>query len=253
MKKFVIAIVILLIGSFYAVSLEADAATKTVMYVNAKSDIVLRTKPAQNADRLGTIKNRAQLTVLSSSNGWSYVQVGKNKGYVYTSALSKKNPEMAIAPTTVTKGLTPVNGLILTYSPSFSQVKKETFYVKKDGEYTYLFNKKSPLYPDLSNYTYIEDKYGLMMGVSSSSFIFMDISYPLKQGTYTNDASFNEKLLVESTTKTIKVKAGSFRNVVILRYADGYREYLAKGIGVIKSTDDKGKILMELTSVKTGK
>lgn len=253
MKKFVIAIVILLIGSFYAVSLEADAATKTVMYVNAKSDIVLRTKPAQNADRLGTIKNHAQLTVLSSSNGWSYVQAGKNKGYVYTSALSKKNPKVAIAPTTVTKGLTPVNGLILTYSPSFSQVKKETFHVKRDGKYTYLFKKRSPIYTDLADYTYVEDKDRLMMGESSSSFAFMDLPYPLKQGAYTIDTASDEKVLVESTTKTIKVKAGSFRNVVILRYTDGYRIYFAKGIGVIKSTDDKGKILMELTSVKTGK
>lgn len=253
MKKAVLAILIILVGSLFVASSEADAATKKVMYVNAKSDIVLRAKSAQNAERLGTIKNHAQLTVLSSSKGWSYVQIGKNKGYVYSSALSKKNPKVAIAPTTVTKGLTPVNGLILTYSPSFNQVKKETFHVKEDGKYTYLFKKRSPLYTDLADYTYVEDKYRLMMGELSSSFAFMDLPYPLKQGTYTIEAVSDERVLVESTTKTIKVKAGSFRNVVILRYTDGYRIYFAKGIGIIKSTDDKGKILMELTSLKTGK
>ena len=128
------------------------------------------------------------------------------------------------------KGLTPINGLILTYEPSFISNEKETFYVEKEDEFTYLYNKKSHLYPDLSNYTYIEDNEGLMMGVSSSDFIFVNVPYPLKQGTHTTqlDYPINQKVLVESTTKTITVKAGSFRNVVILRYSNGSESTLRK-------------------------
>ncbi len=243
---------LLLLGIFCTVpSQTASAAQTTEMHVNAKGDIFLRASPAQHADKLGTVKNYSSVTVLSSSNGWSYIQAGKSKGYVYTSALSKKNA----APATVTKGLTPVNGLILTYSPSFLEDKREKFYVEKEDEYTFLYNKKSPVYPELSSFTYIEDQYGLIMGVSSSDFLFVHVPYPLTQGTYTTQMGFTEeeRVLVESTTKTIKVKAGSFRNVVILRYSDGSREYLAKGIGIIKSTAGNGKIITELVSVKAGK
>lgn len=156
----------------------------------------------------------------------------------------------------VTGGLAPKEGLILTYAPSFLENKKETFVVEKEEEYTYLYNKKSPLYPELSNFTYIETDKGLLMGVSSSDFIFVNVPYPLKQGTYTTDTSLlfeDQKVLVESTTKTITVKAGTFQNVVILRFPDGSRAYFAKGIGIIKATDQNGKIFTELVSVKEGK
>ena len=94
------------------------------------------------------------------------------------------------------------------------------------------------------------------MGVSSSDFIFVNVPYPLKQGAYTVDSSMmfeDQKVLIESTTKTITVKAGTFKNVVILRYPDRSREYFAKGIGILKSTDKNGKIFTELVSVKEGK
>ena len=245
---------VLILGCSYAFPLHTTVEATTEMYVNAKNDILLRVEPNKNAKKIGTIKNHSKITVLSSSNGWSYVQAGKSKGYVYTSALSKKNPKTAL--TTVTGGLTPKEGLILTYEPSFLEKKKETFYVEKEDEYTYLYNKKSHLYPHLSNFTYIEDGKRLLMGVSSSDFIFVNVPYPLKQGAYTLDSSMmfeEQKVLIESTTKTITVKAGTFKNVVILRYPGGSRVYFAKGIGILKGTDKNGKIFTELVSVKEGK
>ena len=223
------------------------------MYVNAKSDIHLRETADPNAAKIGTLKNHSKVTVLSSSNGFSYVSSGKDKGYVYTSALSNKI--IKPAPTVVTRGLAPVDGLTLTYYPSFLENKRETFHVEKDEGFTYLYNKKSPLYPDLSNFTYIENEYGMMMGVSSSDFIFINSPYPLEQGTYFTQSDYydDESVFVESTTKTITVKAGTYRNVVILRFSDGSREYLAKGIGIIKSTNGNGDVITELESVKVGK
>ena len=245
---------VLILGCSYAFPLHTTVEATTEMYVNAKNDIILRVEPKQNAKKIGTIQNHSKVTVLSSSNGWSYVQAGKSKGYVYTSALSKKNPKAAL--TTVTGGLAPKDGLILTYDPSFLEKKKETFNVEKEDEYTFLYNKKSLLYPHLSNFTYIEDGKRLLMGVSSSDFIFVNVPYPLKQGAYTVDSSImyeEQKVLVESTTKTVTVKAGTFKNVVILRYPSGSRVYFAKGIGLLKIADKNGKIFTELVSVKEGK
>ena len=92
------------------------------------------------------------------------------------------------------------------------------------------------------------------MGVSSSDFIFINSPYPLEQGTYFTQSDYydDESVFVESTTKTITVKAGTFRNVVILRFWDGSREYLAKGIGIIKSTNGNGDVITELESIKVG-
>ncbi|PID01790.1 hypothetical protein CSV67_11990 [Sporosarcina sp. P2] len=254
MKKLIFAFMLAVLSFSIALPTGTNAAAKTTtMYVHAKNDIVLRTKPSQNADRMGTIKNHSKLTVFSSSNGWSHVQAGKSKGFVYTSALSKKNPNAA--PTTVNGGLSPAGGLTLTYEPSFMVNTKETFITRRDGETTYLFNKnkKSPF--SYAEFVYHEDKNRLLMGVAESDFIFVDAVLPLRQGTSFTEYHFeqNYKVLVESTTKTIKVKAGSFRNVVILRYPNGSREYLAKGIGIIKSTDINGKVYTELTAVKQKK
>ena len=245
---------VLMLGYAYAFPLQSTQAAATNMYVNAKADIILRAEPKQNAVKIRTIKNHAKVTVLSSSNGWSYVQAGKDKGYVYTSALTKKKPKAAAS--TVTGGLAPRDGLILTYEPSFSEQKRETFYVETEDEYTYLYNKKSPLYPDLSNFTYIEDGKRLLMGVSSSDFIFINVPYPLKEGGTITDSSMmfeEQKVLVESTSKTVTVKAGSFTNTVILRYPNGSRAYFAKGVGIIKSTDKNGKVITELISMEGGK
>lgn len=254
LKKIVLVILLLFGFTFVYAEDAVTAAGTTEMYVNAKNDIILRAEPKQNAEQLGTIKNHSKVTVLSSSNGWSYIKSGKLEGYVYSVALTTKNPKATNG--TVTGGLVPSEGLILTYNPSFLDDAKESFIVKKDGEYTHLYNPKSSLYPDLPNYTYIETKDRLLIGVASSDFIFINVPLPLKQGSHVKQPiMYHEELdvLVESTTKTIKVKAGTFKNVVILKYADGSREYLARGIGIIKSTTGDGKIITELVSVKQSK
>ncbi|SOC19575.1 SH3 domain-containing protein [Ureibacillus xyleni] len=255
MRKVAFVLLLLVFGISFAFSEDTTkAAGSTEMYVNAKSDIILRAEPKQNAEQLGTIKNHSKVRVFSSSKGWSYIKSGKLEGYVYTAALTNKNPKATNG--TVTGGLSPADGLILTYQPSILEDKKETFIVSKVGKYTELYNPKSPLYPDVPNFVYLEKNDEFVVGVAQSDFIFIDIPLPLKQGHYVKDYSgFDEVIdvLVESTTKTIKVKAGTFKNVVILRYPNGSREYLAKGIGIIKSTNKDGKVITELVSVKKSK
>lgn len=228
------------------------ATDKTTMYVNAKNDIILRAKPAKDAKRLGTIKNYSKVTVLSSSNDWSYVDTGKTKGYVYTSALISNNPKDVW--TSVTGGLLPEDGLKLTYNPSIESDEKETFIVRKDEDWTYLTNVDTP---KIDRYVYSEDKERFIMAVANSDVFFFTYDLPLKQGDYTKDRYYEMMLypkyrnvFVESTTKIVKVKAGTFKNVVILRYPTGERIYFARGIGLVKITDKNGKITTELVTVK---
>ncbi|SOC15144.1 SH3 domain-containing protein [Ureibacillus xyleni] len=252
MKKAIIIFALIFSTTF--VFSETEAATTTTMYVNAKSDIILRAQPKQNAEKIGTVKNHSKVTVLSSSKGFSYIQSGDKKGYVYSSALTKKNPKA----TPVTGALTPKEGLRLTYSPLFGTNEKYTFEVKKDADITYINDVAN----EYHYYMYYEAVYenrklfGLAMG--ESDWVVFILGIPFKQGSYTefpysespiSDTVF-KKALVESTTKTIKVKAGTFKNVVIIRYDNGSRIYFAKGIGVIKETDGNGNITTELVSVK---
>lgn len=53
---------------------------------------------------------------------------------------------------------------------------------------------------------------------------------------------------VESTTATVKVKAGTFNNVTIIRSGDA-RFYYVKNVGVIKITYDN-TVFVELASIQ---
>ncbi|WP_301108426.1 hypothetical protein [Sporosarcina sp.] len=161
----------------------------------------------------------------------------------------------ATASASVNSGLSPDDGLILTYSPSFSEPSKETFHVKKEDTFTYLYNKKSQHFPELSNVVYIEDEFGLSASLGYSDFVFVSAPNSLKQGTtfIQSDHYDDYKVLVENTAKTIKVKAGTFNNTVILKYPDSSRVYLAKGVGIIKTTNAAGKVTTELAAVKAAK
>lgn len=163
-------------------------------------------------------------------------------------ALSAKKPQAAS--TTITGGLAPIGSMVLTYSPSFLENQQESFVVEKEGNSTYLSNPESPIYPELSNFTYIEDDTELMVGVSNSDFIFLSVSYPLEEGKYTKDKIEEQDVFVESTTATAEVKAGTFDHVAVFRYPDGAKVYIAPGVGIIKATDGKGKTTMELVSVE---
>ena len=91
-KVFILCMSLFFIQATIFSTVDVQAAEKT-MYVKAKGDIILREKPNKDAKRLGTIKNHSALKVISTSNGWSYVNTGKKKGYVYASTLVNKNPK----------------------------------------------------------------------------------------------------------------------------------------------------------------
>lgn len=256
MKKwfivFLLALTVLSISTIVTDTNLVQAAEKT-MYVNAKSDIVLREKPEKNAKQIGTVKNKSQVKVISISKGWAYINAGTKKGYVYESALTAKNPATN---KTVKGGLLPKDGLKLTYSPDFlSQQKSSTYRAEKmeDGA-VYLSNNNG------DTFVYGENKKGLAITLCACGWFLLDVEYPFIQGKYTieyhEDETSDEptlvpvKILVESTTATVKVKAGTFKNVVILKTKSGGKYYLAPGIGLIKAVNIYGKVYLELSKVQ---
>lgn len=232
-------------------------AAEKVMYVTSKNDIILRASPSKDAKQIATIPKNSKVVVTSTKNEWSYITYNKKKGYVYTVALTK-NPA---APPVVSSGLEPAGGLTLTYSPSFESKNKESFRTEKIEESTYL----KPLTKDTESLSYgfldLDKKY-FYFGVPESGIIFYNFGYPLLQGKYTERSfvisdiesgypvEYTEKVLVESTSKTIKTKAGTFNNTVILKNLDGTRVYLAKGYGIIKVTGKDGTVITELVAIK---
>lgn len=242
---------LLLLLNPVALNNESHTEAATVSYVFAKQDIYLRVQPKKDAKKIMRIKNHSEVKVFSSSETWSYIQIGKAKGYVYTSALTKKNPKQTIAAPTVTSGLSPKAGRSYTYNPSFEEDgRKMTYFATKQDGITELLNA------DGFGYAYLESNNAFEMGIANSDVFFFSLSYPMKSGSTIQDTDYGiqyetiTKVLVKSTSYTLKIAAGTFTNVVVLNYPNGAQLYLAKGYGVIKITDSTGKTTAELVHVK---
>lgn len=220
-------------------------------YVKAKQDIILRDAANKNAKQIGTVKNYSEVKVLSTSTTWSYIQVNNKKGYVYTTALTKVNPKAAAVSTPViTGGLSPKAGRSYTYEPSFDIDQKKATYRASSSDGITEISKNNG-----HGYTYLESKQGLDFAVANSDVFFFSLSYPMKKGSTIKDTDYGfdgntvTKVYVESTSYTLKTKAGTFKNTVVLKYPNGVTIYLAKGFGILKITDLKGKTTVELIKV----
>ena len=232
-------------------------AAEKAMYVTSKNDLILRASPSKDAKQVSTIPKNSKVVVTSTKNEWSYITYNKKKGYVYTVALSK-NPAV---PPVVSNGLEPAGGLTLTYNPSFYGKSKESFRTEKNEDVTYL----KTLTNGSENLAYavwnMMDKKYFALGIAQTGFDYFNFGYPMAQNKYTERLSFTSDsngvevvnkhtVLVESTSKTIKTKAGTFNNTVILKDSNGFRYYLAKGYGVIKITKKDGTVHTELVAIK---
>lgn len=223
----------------------------TVSYVLAKQDIFLRDQPTKDAKKMTTIKNHTEVKVFSSNDTWAYIQVGKLKGYVYTSTLTKKNPNPVASSPIVTDGLSPKAGRSYTYNPSFEEDGKKITYFA-----TQAYGVTELLTPDGFGYAYLESTDAFEMGIANSDVFFFSLSYPMKKGSTIHDTDYGiqtntvTKVLVESTSHTLNTPAGTFNNVIILNYPNGAQLFLAKDYGVIKIIDSTGKTTAELVNVK---
>lgn len=79
----------------------------------------------------------------------------------------------------------------------------------------------------------------------------MGIKYPIKVGQswtvgYEGDTT---KLKITSTNKTVKTPAGTFKKVVEVTDNEGYKDYYAPKVGLIKVTF-KGSTITQLIKIK---
>lgn len=180
-------------------------------------------------------------------------QTGKAKNEVISHVASPKNAVKEKAPVSNT-GFMPKVNRSYTYKPSFEDAGQKTYTATKNKS---IDNSVELLEEDYIGYTYIEDQQQLSLGVAYSDIFFFSLSYPMKEKTTITDTDYlydgtteTTPVYVESTSTTVKTKAGTFRNVVVLKYPNGSKIYLAKDHGIIRITDYEGNITTELIAVK---
>ena len=239
MKKWPFLCILLLVVLFSLFVLtnkpisQAESIESTSLVKNYE-DISLSDAPLSNTEDFNTINELAlkdkQLLANSPSLNEIYPQ---------------KNEE----PPIVTNGLLPQVNYKYTYAPSFEGEAEKTYVASTNP---YVANAVNLMKEEFHGYTYIESESSFDLGIAYSDVFFFSLQYPLKQQTATVDKdisydSNNEiKVIVESTSMSLTTKAGTFENVVAIRYPNGSTLYLAKGYGVIRITDFDGEITTEL-------
>ena len=68
------------------------SSTTTTRYVNASVGLNVRSGPSTSYSRVGTLANKTQVTVVSTSGSWSKIQSGSLTGYVSNSYLTSTAP-----------------------------------------------------------------------------------------------------------------------------------------------------------------
>ncbi|MGN7478089.1 5,10-methylene tetrahydromethanopterin reductase [Solibacillus silvestris] len=181
----------------------------------------------------------------------SQFALSQNEGFLHDAPKSETNIKDGPV---ISGGLMPKANRSYTYEPSFEDARKKTYIAAKN---TALNNSIELLEDDYIGYTYIENQQQLSLGVAYSDIFFFSLSYPMKEKTMITDTDYHydgsnatTQIFVESTSATVKTKAGTFQNVVILNYPNGSKLYLAKEYGIIRITDFEGNITTELIAVQ---
>ena len=257
MKKlslFMLIILLMLLMPFSLLQTQPAHAEST-QFINAEENIFLRDAPSPSAKQLSLIENFSKVTVLSKDKQWAYIKHKGNKGYVLSKTLTTKNPkkyEPKKVPV-ITNGLLPKANRNYTYEPSFEGGAKTTYKASINPD---IRNSVSLMEEDFIGYTYIENENSFELGVAYSDVFFFSLSYPMKEKSTIYDTDYGiesdtkTEVTVESTSTTLKTKAGTFKNVVVIKYPNGSKLYLAKDYGIIRVTNFEGEITTELVSVK---
>ncbi|MEK4130875.1 SH3 domain-containing protein [Solibacillus sp. FSL W8-0474] len=257
MKKlslFMLIILLMLLMPFSLLQTQPAHAEST-QFINAEENIFLRDAPSPSAKKLSLLENLSKVTVLSKEGQWSYIKHNGNKGYILSKTLTTQEPkkyEPKKAPV-ITNGLLPKANRSYTYEPSLEGGAKTTYKASVNPD---IRNSVSLMEEDFIGYTYIENENSFELGVAYSDVFFFSLSYPMKEKSTIYDTDYGiesdtkTEVTVESTSTTLKTKAGTFKNVVVIKYPNGSKLYLAKDYGIIRVTNFEGEITTELVSVK---
>lgn len=271
---FLVAVLALGITSFD--NIQAEASTNKIMWGKTelkqgqigKVTILADTNLVKigsngSLNKVGTLKKGEEFRVYTykGTSGGLY-GLGASSFVQKSAQVKYETPsksKLALLKKEVIGGLIPKAGMKLVYSSSFTENTQKEFTTNTSYDSVNDIRKASLIYKgnSLDGFIYIELKDRLVFGVSHSDWILLDIAFPLTEGKqtkeyYSTDADSEgfHHVNVESTTSTVKVKAGTFQNVVVVRVNNGDRYYLAPGIGIIKLVDKHGALKAELLSFK---
>ncbi|MBV7504117.1 SH3 domain-containing protein [Bacillus sp. sid0103] len=228
-----LALVVSILMPFQTTSFAASTSSATV---NTKA-LNVREKPTTHSMKKGVLKKGTKVTVyLKTKSGWSQIKYQSKKAYVstkYLKFISKKASYLLDK----TK--------IYTYKGTdgtFQLIPTGKKYDSWD-----IWHYSTPT--ETQKFIVGENSKGLYTGYIDSEY-YIDIKYPAKVGQKWDIGYEGEgQARITSLTKTVKTKAGTFKNCIEVKEDSGIITYYAKHIGKVKTVRN-GKTVTELISLK---
>ncbi|MFJ8246200.1 SH3 domain-containing protein [Peribacillus asahii] len=245
-RLFKLIIMLVFVFSFFSFnSSTTEAATAKIAYVDISSgSLNVRNGAGTNYKKVGSLKKDTEVYVYSETkSGWSEIRYNNKKAYVSTEYLNFVVSYLRD------------KSKIYTYRSTSGQKNKAKLSSEKTYKKIYTGEGHDGGYEWVSNHgidIIEEDSSGLYQG-GSDGFYFAQIAYPVIVGKSWIASENKEIATILSVNKTIKTSAGTFKNVVEVKYEydNGYyyTAYFAKNVGLIKSVS-KDETYYELVSLK---
>lgn len=122
--------------------INTESTVRTTKYVNVASGLNVRKGPSTSHAKVGKLSHGAQVTVTSTSNGWSKIESGNINGYVSDQYL------------TVNKPSNNENTNNSNNSPTSNQASKVLSYARNQIGKSYVWGAQGPSSFDCSGLTY---------------------------------------------------------------------------------------------------
>ena len=102
-----------------------ESHADTTKYVTPSEGLNVRKGPSTSYEKIAKLSKGTEVTVISTSNGWSKIKSGSTTGYVSSTYLSSNKPSgsSSSSTSTTTKYVTPSEGLNVRKGPSTSYEK----------------------------------------------------------------------------------------------------------------------------------
>ncbi|MGX9134500.1 hypothetical protein ACWV26_08980 [Rummeliibacillus sp. JY-2-4R] len=217
--------------------------------VRTNKNVKIYTKTSTKSRVMDTVKNDQGLVVLKKyTNGWSKVSLQFANGYIQSkylvNASPTKNPQYAMNTQKTYSYYSPENkgsGFNTNYKAKFQTVYPSN---KSLTNFWYINSE-----PDAYGKMEYETTKGLYTGYKDIGIATLAIKYPVKLNNSWKGLD-GQTFKIVATNKTVRTKAGSFKNVVVVKEGNGKNyTYYAPKIGLIKQMLN-GKTITELTAIK---
>lgn len=201
------------------------------------TNLAVRASASTSAKKLGEIKQNTKLTVIEQNKDWSKIKFGKKTGYVHN---------LYVAKVISTDFKRNTNKVYTVYDVESNGTSK-TFFQNDDKGITKWGNVDNGF---THSETAVSNSYAFFNYETGHGF---SINGPVYIGATAGSLSKGYSKLT-SVDSTVKVKAGTFKNVVVQKYYNSKNKntkvvYYAPKAGVIKATEGS-KTVFELTSLK---